>query len=127
VYRIDLPAPGAYRIRGAFGVDDGAKGVNARVFDNTTLLSQIVPPQASVVPYIVDATNTHVTAADWPAMNAPVDLSFSSSIFRFYHGGEVVSGVGDTNTYVSHISVETAPSGLSPAFLRNYYMNQGWA
>jgi len=126
IYRVDLPAAGKYRIRCAEGTFDAAKGVNARVFDNTTPLSQIIPPMITTPPGVIDATNTQISVTNWPSTNSPVDFTFSSTILRFYHGGEPVSGT--TYTYIAHFSVESVSSGgLSPAFLRNHYMNQGWA
>lgn len=126
IYRVDLPAAGKYRIRCAAGTFDNARGANARVFDNTTLLSQIIPPTITTPPNVIDATNTAISATNWPSTNNPVDFTFSSTILRFYHAGQPVSGT--TYTYIAHFSVESVSSGgLSPALLRNHYMNQGWA
>ncbi len=126
IYRFDIPSPGTYRIRCAAGTYDNARGANLRVFDGGTLLSQIVPPQKTTPPNIIDATNTARNVTNWPSLNQAVDLPLTTSILRVYHAGEVVSGV--TYTYLAHISVESIPtSGITPAFLRNYYMNQGWA
>jgi len=108
IYRVDLPAAGKYRIRCAEGAFNIARGANARVFDNTTLLSQIVPPVITTPPGVIDASNTQMNVTDWPSTNSPVDFTFSSTILRFYHGGEPVSGT--TRTYIAHLSVETAPS-----------------
>jgi hypothetical protein len=127
IYRVNLPAAGTYRIRCAAGRLDAIRGVNIRIFDDSSLLSEIIPPQAiSVVGNHIDASNVERTAANWPSLNQSVDLTFTSSTLRVYNGGQPISG--QSYAYIAHFSVESIPtSGLSPAFLRNYYMNQGWA
>lgn len=128
IYRVDLPVPGTYRIRCAAGRLDAIRGVNIRIFDDSSLLSEIIPPQGiSVVGNHIDASNVERTAADWPSLNQSVDLTFTTSTLRVYNAGQPISG--QSYAYIAHFSVESVapPSGLGPAFLRNYYMNQGWA
>lgn len=128
IYRVNLPAPGTYRIRCAAGRQVTTRGANIRIFDDSSLLSEIIPPQAlSGAGRYIDASNVERTAADWPSLNQSVDLTFTSSTLRVYNGGQDI--LGATSAFIAHFSVESVapPSGLSPAFLRNYYMNQGWA
>lgn len=128
IYRVDLPAPGTYRIRCAAGRYDAIRGANIRIFDDSSLLSEIIPPQGlSAAIRFIDASNVERTAANWPSLNQSVDLTFTTSTLRVYNGGQTIPGHG--GVYIAHFSVESVapPSGLSPAFLRNYYMNQGWA
>lgn len=124
-YRIDLPSAGNYRVRCAAG-SDGPRAAYIRVFDGASLLSTLVSPQLTTGGYrYVDAGDVERAGADWPSLNLPKDLTFTSTTLRIYNGGYDVAG--SSYAYIAHFSVETAPSGLSPAFLRNYYMNQGWA
>lgn len=128
IYRVNLPAAGTYRIRCAAGRYDAIRGANIRIFDNTSLLSEIIPPRGlSASGRYIDASNVERTAANWPSLNQSVDLTFTSSTLRVYNAGQVISG--QSYGYIAHFSVESVapPSGLGPAFLRNYYMNQGWA
>lgn len=127
IYRVNLPAAGTYRIRCAAGRYDSIRGANIRIFDNSSLLSEIIPPQGlSAAGSYIDASNVELTAANWPSLNQSVDLTFTSSTLRVYNAGQPISG--QSYAYIAHFSVESIPtSGLSPAFLRNYYMNQGWA
>ena len=128
IYRVNLPAAGTYRIRCAAGRFDAIRGANIRIFDDSSLLSEIIPPQGlSATGRYIDASNVERTAANWPSLNQSVDLTFTSSTLRVYNGGQPISG--QNYAYIAHFSVESVapPSGLSPAFLRNYYINQGWA
>ena len=128
IYRVNLPAAGTYRIRCAAGRFDAIRGANIRIFDDSSLLSEIIPPQGlSASGSYIDASNVERTAANWPSLNQSVDLTFTSSTLRVYNGGQDISG--QLWAYIAHFSVESVapPSGLSPAFLRNYYINQGWA
>lgn len=110
IYRIDLPAAGTYRIRCAAGRATAIRGVNVRIFDDTNLLSEIIPPKsATAVNIFTDATNVDRTAADWPAQNQSVDLVFATSILRIYNSGQVISG--RTHAYIAHFSVESVSSG----------------
>lgn len=126
-YRIDLPATGSYRLRCAAGRVSAIRGVNISVNDNTTPLATLVTPKTpSAANRFYDATDVELTAANWPGSNQPKDVTFTSTILRIKVGGNVISG--QSWAYIAHFSVESISSGgPSPAFLRNYYMNQGWA
>ncbi len=128
IYRVNLPASGTYRIRCAAGRFDAIRGANIRIFDNSSLLSEIIPPQGlSVAGSYIDASNVEHTAANWPSLNQSVDLTFTSSTLRVYNAGQAISG--QNYGYIAHFSVESVapPPGVTPVILRNHYINQEWA
>ena len=112
IYRVDLPVPGTYRIRCAAGRFDAVRGANIRIFDDSSLLSEIIPPQAlSATGRYIDASNVERTAANWPSLNQSVDLTFTSSTLRVYNGGQDILDVAWA--FIAHFSVESVapPSG----------------
>lgn len=120
IYRINLPAPGKYSIRCAAGRLDAARGANIRMFDDSTLLSEIIPAQSqSAAGTFFDAANVELDKADWPVMNQSIDLTFTSNVLRIYN-----AGTGSSATvwgYIAHFSVESAsapPPGLGSGGMR---------
>lgn len=83
-FRIDLPAPGSYKLFFAFGdATGGANAVDSKIYDNSTFLTEIGPISNSAGQF-VDASGTNRTsAADWVTNGAPtfITQTFASSIF----------------------------------------------
>lgn len=128
-YRIDLPSAGDYVMRCAAGRQNATRAVDLKIDDGSSFLVKLVSLQMmSANDRFFDATDVERTGANWPSLNQPTSATFSSTILRLRMGG--VGIAGDDWVFLAHFSVESAgspPIGLSPAFLRNYYMNQGWA
>ena len=107
-YRIDLPAPGSYNIRAAFGSATSGFIVEAYLYDNNTLVATLASNQAIAFGQFVDASDTlRSSPADWVANNAAITQSFSSTIMR------VVIPTGGNYRTISHLYVESAGGGAA--------------
>lgn len=80
VFRVDLPATGDTDIYFAGG-DTGGSNVSAWDFEDTTTAFQSLNKAASSDNYI-DASGVVRTEASWPADNAVLTRTFSTTIFR---------------------------------------------
>jgi hypothetical protein len=122
-FRIDLPAPGAYRIRLAAG--DLSAGQNERVqlCDDNTVFADY--SAVIGVANWIDATGvTRTSEADWNANNALLSRTFTSSIFRIKIGNHA-SGTGTTTIAAVYIEEDPAAAGSTKRVRRKtWFRNQ---
>jgi len=100
-FRLDLPVAGTYRITLAAGDVSFANWAICEIFDNVTskgVLCNQIPGAGS----FCDATDTVLTAANWPSSNTSVDITFASTICRLTFG----DGNGAHTWTVAHLKVE---------------------
>lgn len=104
VFRVDLPAPGRYRVRLAAGDWQYAQAAFWEVRDGTAVL--IAPPQVGVpAGSFADAAGAVLSAAAWPASNAPIDLVFTTTTLRF----AVKPPTGGGGSVLTNLSISVAP------------------
>lgn len=82
-FRIDLPAPGNYRVRAAMGDAVYAATCGLDLYDGSTSLGTLCSGTTSAAGRFFDATGTELTAAAWPGSNGAVVKTFASTICRF--------------------------------------------
>lgn len=111
-FRIDLPAPGNYKIGLAAGDYDNAQSNAIELFDGITSLG-LLANGASAANKFRDATNTERTVAEWVASNeggdesALVTKTFATTICRF----RLVPQGSGINTCIVHVYVAAAGGG----------------
>lgn len=109
-FRVDLPATGDYAIRLALGDPSNAWGtMYCVVLDNTTTLSTITDTDGTAANEFDDATGANRTAAAWPAGNAALNATFSSTILNVRIGGDVNNPHG-----LVHVSFVAAGGTTTP-------------
>ena len=80
-----------------------------RIYDDTTLMETIAISSPGAANSFRDATNAVYTAANWVANEAPVTVTFSTTIMR------VVAAVsGGSFGYLCHIAYEATGGGGGP-------------
>lgn len=91
-FRVDLPAPGSYTIRGAFGDNSTGQGfMTFQFLDNATPFGTQTSLATGGAANFLDATGVNRTSiADWIANNAAVVQTFASS--TFFLQGKAVTG-----------------------------------
>jgi hypothetical protein len=108
-FRIDLPAPGSYNIRMACGDASNEQRCSLELFDDTTSLGVLLDRADTVAAgRFWDATGVlRTSAANWVANNAPLTVTFASSICRFKLGGLATSLVNP----IAYFYIESAGGG----------------
>lgn len=107
-FRIDLPASGAYNIRLGAGDGNYAANVKIELFDTTSSLGVLCSGSTGAANSFKDAADATYTAANWPASNALVSKTFTTSICRFRNGD------GTNNCDISHVYIESAGEVTQP-------------
>jgi len=100
VFRIDLPAPGAYPIRIAVGDKQYASATSLQIKDTTTPVGIEITGATSAPQRFKDAEDTELSQTTWPSSNVAENLTFVTTIARF------VDNVGGSP--LAHISVGAA-------------------
>ncbi|MHA2642886.1 MAG: hypothetical protein V2G41_09590 [bacterium JZ-2024 1] len=105
-FRVDLPAPGKYRIRVALG--DASFAYNnsqvIEIFDSgvSKLRIPATGKQSTAAGSFMDAVGTVLTAANWPPQNQYVEIVFSTTQANFLIGPAAPSN----STTLAHIGLE---------------------
>lgn len=109
-FRLDLPAPGTYRIRLALGdtVLQGDQYVQIR--DGGSAVLTINDTTGTAAGTWDDATGTAYNNANWPGSNTSVNVAFTGTILNMVIGTPTAQS--DSST-IAHLFVE--PSGISLA------------
>lgn len=90
VWRIDLPSPGDYILRAAFGSMGAptSRGVGCDLYDNTTFVREICTRRlgaAYTAGTFIDATNVvRSSATDWVNNNATIVETFNSTVLHLH-------------------------------------------
>lgn len=107
-FRFDLPAPGSYNVRAAFGDPSSSGNATAwSLLDTAAVLATLSTGTQATANTFRDATNALRTAAAWPSSNAALPATFASTICRIRSDSTAAN-------MVSHIYIEAAvPAGAS--------------
>lgn len=111
-YRFDLPAAGEYDVYVAAGDVSNPAFCKLELFDNATSKGVLVNRIGTEIPLgaFVDATGVlRADYNDWITNNAPLRVTFASTIARFRLG----SGLG-ANESIAHIRLVAVGGGTSP-------------
>lgn len=118
VYRMDLSASGlSWDFRIAVGDHDNqCQNQTIELFDNVTSVGVIVNNGDTLAPdKWFDATGVlRTSSADWIANNAPLTVTFASSILRIKFGPNGRGANTGGNTEVGHVFVQASASGATP-------------
>ena len=110
--RVDLPSAGTYDFRLAMGDATQAPAYQRiDVYDDSTLLLTVIESDGTAANSFVDATGAELTAANWPASNAAVQLTFSTTIAYIKIGS---TSAESNSTALAHVRFTQAASGNLP-------------
>ncbi|HEU4854954.1 MAG TPA: hypothetical protein VFS89_06655, partial [Nitrosospira sp.] len=123
--RIDLPSSGAVDIYCALGDAGASNNFYLEIFDNTTSLGTLIADKFTSGSFY-DATDTGYSAANWPASNAKVTKTFSTTTAFFQLSPGTTSAT--KNYAVAHLRVVQGGGGgggvIIPVFI-NHLRSQG--
>lgn len=111
-YRIDLPAPGNYKVGLAAGDASYARDTQVDLYDTSSSLGSLATGSTGAGNNFKDATNTEYSAANWPTSQTLVQFTFSTTICRFRFldtGGE---------NPAAHVYIEEAAAVATPTLTR---------
>ena len=115
-FRVDLPAPGTYRIRLAIGHAYAGTRPRVRLLDGAAGFAQLSVtttewPWGVLSMQYMDATGTRMPTEEWPTANQPITHTFATSSFVIVLGDP--GGVNSDKTALAHVSIERV--GPAPA------------
>lgn len=101
-FQVDLPAAGTYTFQLAMGFQ-GAPLTSQKLIvkDNTTTLLTIGPSTAT---NFLDATGTSYSAANWPASETSVSLTFATTTAFFVIGPPTTDNVAIAHIFLSSVT-----------------------
>lgn len=100
-FRFDLPSPGTYNVRAAFGDASSVNPTAYSLVDTSTVLAVLCTGTNNNANSFKDANNIEWTAAAWPASNTARTATFASTICR------IRSDDAGANL-IAHVYVESA-------------------
>lgn len=104
-YRIDLPAPGSYRITLAAGDLSTGQIQTVEFFDGTTSLGVVCTNAATSASQFIDASGALWTGSSWPTNQVPVTRTFATTIFRVK-----ITGPSSSSVTLAHVRIEDSPA-----------------
>lgn len=120
-YRIDLPAPGNYKVGLASGDASYAHDTLVDLYDTNSSLGSLATGSTSGANQFKDATNTEYSAANWVTNQTLVTKTFSTTILRVR-----LLDTADENP-IAHFYVESAVAAPSETpMLRLIQSNLQW-
>jgi hypothetical protein len=117
-FRVDLPAAGTYQIHLALGDAGSAQSDEyLQIKDNTTVLMTIDKRGAgTAIQQFYDATGALLTNTTWPTSEAPVTLTFASTILRVVIGTPTAAGNSSSLAHLRIVQGAGAVTVGDPAF-----------
>lgn len=116
-WRLNLPAAGQYYIRLAFGDNDNARTIHARLLDNTTALATWSGVTTNAADAYMDSSGTvRTTEANWVSGNVETLFTFSTTTLFIEIGDS--TGAGSDITALAHFSIRSAGSSSGGLLLR---------
>jgi hypothetical protein len=103
-FQVDLPSAGTYDLSLAMGDSANQSGMTFTVKDNGSTVASYGPLNTSGADFY-DATSTLYVFSAWPGSQAPVNLTFSSTVFQF------LLGSATSNSTIAHIFLSQTSSG----------------
>jgi hypothetical protein len=107
VFRVDLPAAGQYKVWMAMGDENAPQPTEFEILDGSTNLLTFTGNTGGPAVFR-DATGALLPDTVWPTAEAPVTLTFATTILRL----RVTNGAAGNNA-VAHLRVATAPQQVS--------------
>lgn len=110
-FTLDLPAPGNYRIRAAFGDQGSSQNILAVIKDGTTTKATI-NTQPSGGNWTDAAGVSRTSSAVWVSNNQSIDINFSGTKLNIELGGH---STATFSSVISHLYVEALDAGDPPS------------